>query len=179
MGIIYPFKDSSDTKTLEKNTILMWIQVIIAILSVYIILSARSVTKKNSYWVRPAIRQMLGNRVQWKYKKKPIGHMSTFIRISSADINDWSNAIRRQKRPTWSQYWYPLYTYMYLVTRLEGSGRELICLVRIRFYVFYVFRVECIRVAGAAQFLRGMIPKHEGWHCTRMLPAARILRHHA
>lgn len=29
-------------------------------------------------------------------------------------------------------------------------------------YVFYVFRVECIRVAGAAQFLRGMIPKHEG-----------------
>lgn len=45
---------------------------------------------------------------------------------------------------------------------IEGSGRELICLVRIRFYVFYVFRVECIRVAGAAQFLRGMIPKHEG-----------------
>lgn len=109
MGIIYPFKDSSDTKTLEKPAVLMWIQVIIAILSVYIILSSRSVTKKNSYWVRPAIRQMLGNRVQWKYKKKPIGHMSTFIRISSADINDWSNAIRRQKRPTWSQYWYSLH----------------------------------------------------------------------
>lgn len=110
-GYNLPIQGFFRYKNPGKNTILMWIQVIIAILSVYIILSARSVTKKNSYWVRPAIRQMLGNRVQWIYfKKKPIGHMSTFIRISSADINDWSNAIRRQKRPTWSQYWYSLYT---------------------------------------------------------------------
>lgn len=61
----FRYKNPGKKHHLDVNT-----SIIIAILSVYIILSARSVTKKNSYWVRPAIRQMLGNRVQWIYLKK-------------------------------------------------------------------------------------------------------------
>lgn len=38
-------------------------------LSVYYLVCSLS-NKENSYWVRPAIRQMLGNRVQWIYLKK-------------------------------------------------------------------------------------------------------------
>ena len=84
---------------------------------------------------------MLGNMVQWQ--KKPISHMRTFIRISSEDINDWSNAIRGQKRLIWSRYWYWLHMHWGSARDERVATRQgLICLPKDS--GFYVLRAGFI-----------------------------------